>query len=126
VQARHVVRVDKSACSPRELPGSAFDDKSEFLVQVDGGLVVGLDSELDPPNAQPVVSQLDHRRHERASNATPLKIVVYRHTHPGAVAATRILLLVQTEVSHHAAVEDRHQAMDVGRELCEPFPPQLE
>ena len=88
-------------------------------------MVIGPDLELDAPQAEPVVCQLDHRRHQRTADTPILKRIVHRHAHGPHVTATRGLDDVQAQVADDPSIDHGYQPVGIRPRLAKAFASEL-
>lgn len=115
--------IDVRSPAQREIPPGAFDDKPEFLVEMDGRSVVHVDCQLDPVEAKPVVGEINQCGHQGAAHAAPLKVVVDCHADAPAMVAAWGGFHLQARDADHSPIELSDQEVCVGRALCEALPP---
>ena len=105
---------------PRELPTPSLDLEAKLLIQVHGGRIVRPHFELDAPQAEPIVGQVDHRCHQCRANAPVLKIIVHRHAALANISPAWTVLYVESQIADNSSVNAGNKRIHVGSRLAEP------
>jgi hypothetical protein len=83
--------VDISALAKRVPVVCPLDFEPKTLVQGDCWNVVGIHTQFDPLDVQPVISEIDCGAQERSADAFALPIVTHRHPELRDMTATRLI-----------------------------------
>src|SRR5688572_848511 len=104
--SRHRVSVHEFSVAEGVLAKRAFSLESEFAIERDSGLVVREDGQFDSGKVQPFVGQIDHRLHQRLSDALALPIVANHHPDFASVIDSRSRRCMQADHAYDLAVND--------------------
>jgi hypothetical protein len=109
-----VVGVDEFAIAQGVAAGRSLDFEPESLVEADGGGVVGVDSQLDAAESEPVEGKIEDGRDQRGADTLPLEVIVNAQTDAGGMTAPRGLLNVETGRPDNPAVDFGNQVVGTG------------
>ncbi len=108
-QAGHAQGVDPLPVAHGVITKQALGLETEFVVERDGGLVVGVNREFNAVQVHPVVGNIQRRCQQLRTDAFALPRDRDCHTDAAGVAATNPRKSLQPEMPDHRTLMQRHQ-----------------
>src|SRR5688572_13564389 len=90
---------------------SSLDLETESAVERDRARVIGIDTQLQPPQSQPVVGEIQRRRQQSRADALALPVIADTHADLSDMRAARPREARQAKIADHLAGDGRHQRM---------------
>jgi hypothetical protein len=116
----HHHRVNQTSLASRALAFDPFIREAEAFIEADGALVVGVDEEFDPDQAEVVVGDVEQRFQQLAPDTASLELIMDHDVRDLAGVVHAALKGDQSRRPNDAAIDLRHELVVVRTQTFDP------